>query len=144
MYSQNEDLKSKLKAAHQSLTKARLLVFDTIQLHGPLSMNELVSRTDSQIDRATVYRVVDLFEQLEIVSKLQIGWKYKLELSGQFSSHHHHLTCLNCSKIIDIEPSETIEKAIAEMANAQGFKLKAHQLEITGICQNCQQKDPGI
>ena len=144
MHPSSTDLRSKLKANKLSLTKARQLVFDNLQLHGPISMNELVERCHGKIDRATVYRVVELFERLDIASKLQIGWKYKLELSEQFSSHHHHLTCLNCSKIIDIEPSETIEKAIASMAADHGFKLKSHQLEITGLCSDCQQKDPGI
>jgi Fur family ferric uptake transcriptional regulator len=137
---QTNDLKSILKSANQSLTSSRQLVFNSLKLHDPLSMSELVKLCLNEVDRATVYRVIKLYEDLGIVQRVPVGWKYKLELSEKFSHHHHHLTCLNCSKIIDITPPENIELDIMRLAKDYGFEVRSHQIEISGVCKDCVKK----
>lgn len=99
-------------------------------------MQQLVAACPG-IDRASVYRVVSLFEQLGIVQRLQIGWKYKLELSDTFSHHHHHLTCLKCGRIIDFDEAPALEKDLYHIAKNNNFQIRGHQLEIQGLCRNC-------
>ncbi len=82
-----------------SLTRARLAVFRALQDKEPLAMAEVARACAGKADRASVYRAVALFEELGIVKRLQIGWKYKLELSDAFHHHHHHLTCLKCGRV---------------------------------------------
>lgn len=99
-------------------------------------MHELVERTAS-IDRASVYRTIELFEQLGIVQRLNTGWKYKIELSDKFTDHHHHVTCVQCDKTVAMNEQE-LERFIEQIAHHHGFVPTAHQIEIQGLCQACQ------
>lgn len=125
-----------LKEQGQSITAARLQVFRTLLGQEPLSMHELVQRTGN-VDRASVYRAVGLFERLGIVQRLNTGWKYKIELTDRFSEHHHHLTCTNCGKTVDMNESE-LETLISKLAKHHNFAPSAHQIEIQGLCSDCQ------
>ena len=131
-------LEKKLRDAGQSHTKARRLIFSALEGQEPMSMAELVARVNSSVDRASVYRAIKLFEELGIVHKLQIGWKYKLELSDDFHDHHHHIACVKCGSIQPIQENEGLESSIQTLANEHGFSLLTHQLELRGICHNCQ------
>lgn len=128
-----------LKKAGFSLTKPRRTVFEALLGHEPQAMSEVIAAAKG-VDRASIYRIIELFEKLGIVHRLQIGWKYKLELSDQFSKHHHHLTCLNCGKIVALPENAIFEDYIRAFAIDYGFELKDHQLEIRGLCQACQKK----
>jgi Fur family ferric uptake transcriptional regulator len=90
-----------------------------------------------EIDRASVYRTVALFERLGILHRLQIGWKYKLELTDAFSHHHHHLTCIRCGRIISFDESDELKSELSRIAKSNNFEMQGHQLEIQGLCQEC-------
>ena len=135
MSAHTDQFKTLLKASGQSITSARLQVFAALSGQEPLSMHELTGRV-SGVDRASVYRAVNLFERLGIVQRLNSGWKYKLELSDAFTSHHHHLTCTRCGRAVAISETE-LERTIENLAAAHHFAPSAHQIEIQGVCQNC-------
>ena len=101
-------------------------------------MRELTLDLASVMDRASIYRTIDLFEQLGIVSRVQQGWKYKIELSDSFSPHHHHITCIKCSKIISFDEPDGINDMLDLIAKDNGFVQKRHSLEIEGICTDCR------
>lgn len=98
-------------------------------------MHELVGKVRG-VDRASVYRAVELFERLGIVQRLNAGWKYKLELTDKFAEHHHHLTCINCGRTIAMTETE-LEDVISRLAANHGFSPTAHQIEIQGYCDMC-------
>ena len=131
-------LATTLKSNNYSLTNARKTVFTALLDKEPQTMAELVKLTGNKIDRASIYRVVALFEQLGIVERLQIGWKYKLELSDSFRSHHHHISCTSCGKTQMFEESRIIEFELKQLADEAGFIETGHQLELRGICKTCQ------
>lgn len=132
-----QELRQHLKQHGQSLTKPRLAVFMALRGHEPQTMQQLVARCPG-VDRASVYRTIALFEQLGIVQRLQIGWKYKLELTDTFSHHHHHLTCLKCGRIISFDESDDLENELRRIAATNNFVVQSHQLEIQGLCPNCR------
>lgn len=132
----HETLQQILKTKGYSLTKARLHVFDALVGQEPMAMYELVARA-SEVDRASVYRAIDLFERVGVVQRLNTGWKYKLELSDTFTDHHHHLTCIKCGRTIPIN-EHTLEELLDKVAAAHSFKPHAHQIEIQGLCKRCQ------
>jgi len=103
-------------------------------------MHSVVAACNDKVDRASVYRTIQLFEQLGVVQRLQIGWKYKLELSDKFSAHHHHLSCVQCGRTIAIDEDTALEKRMRLLASAYGFLPQGHQLEIRGLCEACQTK----
>lgn len=138
MLDATRQLQTALKEQGYSLTRARLSVFEALQGKEPQTMRELTDQVDVAADRASIYRTIMLFERLGIVQRLQIGWKYKLELSAAFSHHHHHLSCVSCGLIIPIEEDKTLEKRISGVARAHHFQPTAHQLEIRGHCPACQ------
>lgn len=132
-----EQLKTSLQQHCQSLTKSRLAVFAVLQDKEPQTMHEVVVACGQRVDRATVYRTIALFEKLGIVQRLQIGWKYKLELGDNFHHHHHHLTCKRCGKTIRLPEDRQLEQRLRSLAEVQNFNMQGHQLEIQGLCQNC-------
>lgn len=129
------EIKNLLKAQGFSATKTRMGVLRAILAHQPASMNQLITALPD-VDRATVYRTVDLFVDLGIAKKVSTGFKYRVELGDSFQEHHHHLTCLRCGNVIDIHTPE-IEYALEQTALNNGFRAIRHDLEIAGYCSNC-------
>ncbi len=129
---------SVLRANGHSLTKARQAVFNAMVDSGPLSMGQLTNKVHSRIDRASVYRTIALFEKLGIVNRLQLGWKYRLELSDLFTDHHHHATCVQCGTVIAFEESAVLDKEMQRVGKALNFAITSHALEICGLCARCR------
>jgi Fur family transcriptional regulator, ferric uptake regulator len=139
-----EQFKTTLKKHGQSLTDARLAVFKALQDQEPQTMRDIVRACAGKADRASVYRGVALFERLGIIQRLQIGWKYKLELSDTFHHHHHHLTCRRCQKVIPLPEDRALEERLRLLAAGQRFRMQDHQLEIQGLCDNCRRNVPAM
>ena len=93
-----------------------------------------VSKIDSKISIATVYRTVKLFEELGIVTKHDFkGGKARYEQLPE--SHHDHLIDIKSGKIIEFVDDE-IEKLQKIVAEKLGYKLIDHKLELYGIKKN--------
>ena len=137
MNTDKQSLRTILKQAGFSATAQRLQVFDLLKNQEPMSVSQLMQRTAGKMDRASVYRTISLFERLGILDRLNIGWKYKLELSDKFAEHHHHLTCLNCHKIIPINATK-LEAMITAIGAEHQFVPTEHQVEMQGYCSDCQ------
>ncbi|HVS78753.1 MAG TPA: Fur family transcriptional regulator [Candidatus Saccharimonadales bacterium] len=133
-----ETLKTLLRQDGCSLTRPRKQVFDLMLNKEPQSMQVLAKRAEGKVDRATVYRTVELFERLGIARRLNIGWKYKIELSDLFTGHHHHFYCTNCGKMYDLPENPMLETMIDSAVAKDGFSARGHQLEVYGLCVNCQ------
>ncbi|MDB5164726.1 MAG: Fur family transcriptional regulator [Candidatus Saccharibacteria bacterium] len=131
-------LQQHLKKAGFSLTNPRKTVFSALQDREPQTMAELVTSCGNNLDRASVYRTIELFEQLGIVQKLHVGWKYRLELTDAFSHHHHHMTCLRCGTITAFSEDAELENRLHKLAEFHNFKPQDHQIEMRGLCHNCQ------
>lgn len=140
MTSNRELLVQTLKSYGFSATKSRVLVFTALEKSEPLTMNQLIKKVGPEVNRASIYRIVSLFESLGIVQRLQIGWKYKLELSNAFQEHHHHLTCLECGEMTTFHEPKTLHALLETIAKKHAFRLQNHQLELQGICKKCQAK----
>jgi Fur family transcriptional regulator, ferric uptake regulator len=134
-----QDIATILKDNGYSVTQQRLYVFKLLEGKEQLSMNELYTLARSKLDRASVYRTVALFERLGIAQRVNIGWKYKIELSDRFAEHHHHLTCLNCHKVIPISEQE-LESFIKGLSERYQFNPIDHQVEVQGYCKACSNR----
>lgn len=89
---------------------------------------------------ATVYRIISLLEELNIVKGISIdGFESKVyELS--LTSHHDHMVCVQCNKIIEFYDAE-VEKIQELVAMENGFKLQDHSMMLYGICKECQNNE---
>ena len=90
-----------------------------------------VSKIDSKISIATVYRTVKLFVETGILTKHDFkGGKARYEELP--SSHHDHLIDVQSGEIVEFvnEEIEKLQKAVAEKL---GYQLVDHKLELYGI-----------
>lgn len=129
-------LKETLRAARYSTTQPRLAVFTQLA-KGPLSVGHLARELQTNMDRATTYRTVELFEKLGIVNRIWHGFKHQIELSEIFTPHHHHALCQHCGRTFDIASPE-LEATLSRLAREQHFLAVSHSVELIGYCQNCQ------
>ena len=89
-----------------------------------------VSKIDSKISIATVYRTVKLFEEVGILAKHDFkGGKARYEKLSE--GHHDHLIDIKTGEIIEFV-DEDIEKLQKKVAEKLGYKLVDHRLELYG------------
>ena len=90
-----------------------------------------VSKLDSKISIATVYRSVKLFEESGILAKHDFkGGKARYETLNE--SHHDHLIDIKTGEIIEFVDEE-IEKLQKKVAEKYGYDLVDHKLELYGV-----------
>ncbi len=90
-----------------------------------------VSKIDSKISIATIYRTVKLFEEAGILAKHDFkGGKARYEELSE--SHHDHLIDIKTGKIIEFVDEE-IEKLQEKVADKFGYELVDHKLELYGV-----------
>ncbi len=134
-------LSQTLKTAGYSYTLPRKFVFGLFSSQPPQSMVQLTRRSAGTIDRASLYRTVKLFEELGIIHRVHVGWKHKLELSEHFLSHHHHIYCERCGKIIDVKEPPQLKNYIDIIGQKTGFRITSHSFELEGVCADCQKSN---
>ena len=94
-------------------------------------LHKRVSKVDSKISIATVYRTVKLFEEVGIVAKHDFkGGKARYEEISE--SHHDHLIDIKTGEIIEFVDKE-IEKLQKKVAEKYGYDLVDHKLELYGV-----------
>ena len=90
-----------------------------------------VSKIDSKISIATVYRTVKLFEESGILAKHEFkGGKARYEELNE--NHHDHLIDVKSGEIIEFVDDE-IEKLQKKVADKYGYELVDHKLELYGV-----------
>ncbi len=90
-----------------------------------------VSKIDSKISIATIYRTVKLFEEAGILAKHDFkGRKARYEELSE--GHHDHLIDIKTGEIIEFVDDE-IEKLQKKVADKHGYALVDHKLELYGI-----------
>ena len=93
-------------------------------------LHKRISKVDSKISIATVYRTVKLFEEAGIFAKHDFkGTKARYEEATR--EHHDHLIDINTGEITEFV-NEDIEKLQKEVAEKLGYKLVDHRLELYG------------
>lgn len=105
----------------------------------PEALHNLIQEKHPDLNTgiATVYRTLSLLEESDMVTSLSFGAQgKKYELGAK--DHHDHLICTQCGSITEFVDAE-IEQRQQKIADALGFAMKEHSMQIYGICQTCQQ-----
>ena len=118
-----------------SITAPRKIVFEILYSYGLQSMNQLIHRAKI-VDRASIYRTVDILEKVGAINRIPQGFKYKIELSEMFLPHHHHIVCTKCGKQSDIEQT-LLEEQLEKLATDNNYHLTSHRVELLGTCSAC-------
>ncbi|MCW9035505.1 MAG: transcriptional repressor [Rhodospirillales bacterium] len=88
------------------------------------------SDIDSKISIATVYRTVRLFEEANILERLDFG-DGRARYEEVSENHHDHLIDVQSGKVIEFT-NEEIEVLQQKIAKEFGFELVGHRLELYG------------
>jgi Fur family peroxide stress response transcriptional regulator len=86
------------------------------------------------VSRTTVYRVLDTLVEFGVARKVcHPGAAVRFEVETR---RHHHLVCLKCDKMIDIEDSRFDSLPFPDPAK-HGFQLSDYTIQFRGICPKC-------
>ena len=134
----NESIEQKCISKGVKLTEQRKIIAKVMsEANDHPDVDELynrVSKIDSKISIATVYRTVKLFEEAGIVTKHDFkGGKARYEELSE--SHHDHLIDIKTGEIIEFVDDE-IEKLQKKVAEKYGYELVDHKLELYGVKKN--------
>ena len=84
---------------------------------------------DSSISMATVYRTLNLLDELDLVVRHEFKENFsRFELNEE---HHHHLIDLETGEVHEFQ-NEELERLKEKIANDLGFELIDHRLELYG------------
>jgi len=130
-----------LKEAGLKVTLPRLKILDILQQpefqHATAEdLYKKLIGTDEEIGLATVYQVLNQFNDASIVTRHHFeADKSIFELARR---RHDHLICLDCGKIIEFR-DDVIEAHQSDIADKNHIKLNRHSLYLYGHCEisNC-------
>jgi len=103
----------------------------------PYDIKDRLDRSGTPVDTVSVYRILSCLEENGIVHKIHTSGGYvKCHLHPDADACHHYLLCRACGRVEEIPCSglEAIERDIREAA---GFRVEAHNIELTGVCAAC-------
>ena len=143
---EEEVLRLHISRQHLKVTEERRAILKAfVEADRHVTAEELhrqIKRTNHSVGLATIYRTLTLFCQCGLAEQRQFGdghTRYELVYNV---SHHDHLICTGCGKIIEFE-DQNIEALQDEVARKNHFKVFHHKLEMYGHCSTCSGKTPG-
>ncbi|HSY71868.1 MAG TPA: transcriptional repressor [Alloacidobacterium sp.] len=136
------DLLNEVEAQGVRLTAQRRALIETIQeatSHlDAASLLSLARKRDPNIDRATVYRTLELLKRLGMIDELDLmhlnGEKHYYEVKTQ--KDHLHLACFRCGEIEEFS-SPTFDRMKQEISEKNNFEVQVMRLEVGGLCRRC-------
>ncbi len=112
-------------------TKQKELILNMIAKYGHLTIEQLLELLKNEkISIATIYRNLNILSLEGKIKKVSIDDYVVYETIKQ---EHFHFSCLNCKKVIDIDPS--LVKINISHSKA---KITKKELLLYGICEDCQ------
>jgi Fur family transcriptional regulator, ferric uptake regulator len=134
-----QPLVSALDEAGYRLTEPRRAVAELVAAReGHFTANDILEDArarDMGIGRATVFRALDLFTELDVLERIDLP-------SGDHAyvpcepQHHHHIVCGGCGAVTDVADLG-LGAAIEEIQRRTGWQVDSHRLELYGRCPVC-------
>jgi Fur family ferric uptake transcriptional regulator len=119
------------------ITRARREVCTVLAAapEGHLSAADIAERAGAPIDPSTVYRTLEILEELGLVRHVHLGHgpgAYHLAPAAS----HHHLVCDRCGSTVDVPVTE-MRSAISAVTEPHGFVPDETHFAIVGRCRDC-------
>ena len=90
------------------------------------------------VARASVYRVLDLLQEHDLVNRLDVGdGVARYELVDPAGEHHHHMVCDRCGQLVPFH-DPALEQSISRLSDRLGFHTKDHEVTLHGSCPDCR------
>ena len=101
-------------------------------------VQDLRSKKVHEASTATVYRMLPLLLEAEIIRPALLSSGDRQRYEGTFErKHHDHLLCVECGTVVEFE-FEAFEILQRDLAERYGFKLVGHLHELLGRCPKCR------
>lgn len=128
-----------LRASGYRVTPQRQLILEAVTRLEHATPEEIyaeVKQTAVGLNLSTVYRTLELLEQIGLVTHTHLGHgahRYHLAADAQ----HVHLVCRACGAIIQLEPS-AVEPLVRALDADYGFETDVGHLTVFGTCADCR------
>jgi Fur family ferric uptake transcriptional regulator len=134
-----EEILSAVRAAAKRVTVAKRTVAEVlVGAQDHLTADEITRRVQDlrpDVSPSTVYRILEEFENLQIVVHSHLGQQAALfHLAGPV---HGHLICDVCAHTVEI-PARHFDALSKDLQRSYGFSLDRHHVAVSGTCATCQ------
>ena len=132
------DWQSDLRARGYRLTPQRQLVLQAVGALEHATPDDIlteVRRTATGVNISTVYRTLDLLEELDLVSHAHLGHGAPTYHLAEHDKHMH-LVCRDCEQVIETDVALAAPFAESLRA-AHGFETDMRHFAIFGLCADC-------
>lgn len=107
-----------------------------------MSAAEIHAHLDGSVPLSSIYRTLSVLAETDVASPHHgRDGVTRYELAEPLQQHHHHLVCLECGRIDDVELQPAAEAALHRLSEAvaatHSFAAIGHSLEIEGTCEEC-------
>lgn len=133
-----EDWRGRLRASGYRLTPQRELVLEAVETLGHATPDEVlahVRRTSSGVNVSTVYRTLELLEDLGLVRHAHLAHG-AATYHSTVQPQHVHLVCGGCGAVFDADPS-VADGLVRRLAADYGFVADVGHLSVSGTCRDC-------
>jgi Fur family transcriptional regulator, ferric uptake regulator len=138
-----DDLRAKLRGSGYRLTPQRELILDAVDSLGHATPDEVlaeVRKTSSALNISTVYRTLEVLEQLGLVRHAHLSDRAPTYHSVR-DHEHFHLVCRNCHTVISVDP-DVLEPTLDRLREEFAFEADVGHLTVFGRCTDCQHDEP--
>jgi Fur family transcriptional regulator, ferric uptake regulator len=135
---------SHLRARGYRLTPQRQLVLEAVDSLRHATPDEIaaeVRRIASGVNISTVYRTLELLEELELVRHAHLGHGAP-SYSVAWDDDHVHLVCRDCS-VVDEVPPDALMDVVQRLRDERGFEVDVGHFAVFGRCAACTATVPG-
>jgi Fur family transcriptional regulator, ferric uptake regulator len=139
-----QDFQTELRSRGYRFTPQRQLVLEAVTELGhatPEDVHAWVTERASGINISTVYRTLELLEDVGLVSHAHLSHGAPTYHSST-TPQHLHLICRNCGSVIEVEP-EVVAPVVDRLRTEHGFVADVGHLTIFGTCQECSAREEG-
>ena len=135
-----EDQAARLHSLGYRLTPQRQFVLQAIEKLGHATPDEILAEVQSQssaVNVSTIYRTLDVLEQLGLVRHTHLSDRAPTYHS--VTDHEHfHLVCRNCDRIVSVDP-EVAAPLAERLRTEHAFVADIGHLAIFGTCVTCEE-----
>jgi Fur family transcriptional regulator, ferric uptake regulator len=131
-----------LRSSGYRVTPQRQLVLEAVAKLEHATPEEIyaeVRQTVVGLNVSTVYRTLELLEQIGLVTHTHLGHGapgYHLAANAQ----HVHLVCRECGSITEVDP-EAVRPLVSALRAEYGFDTDVGHLTVFGSCARCRPGD---
>jgi Fur family peroxide stress response transcriptional regulator len=90
------------------------------------------------VSRTTVYRVLNTLVDVGVITKA-CSWGAATRFDP-VTHRHHHLVCVHCEKLIDIEDGSFRHRVELPDVGDLPFKIQSFCIQFFGVCAACRKK----